>query len=154
MKTRNLILGFTALIAISGSAMGAFYFLKVAPEAAENERHARRALKAASLTSKVEVFNMTLPCRREPDGSVPIAHADLVIEVPIRHRVQIEKNGSKLRDIISGVFRSTDLAALNTDTDLSGIKAEITRHARQRLDIPIVEILFLRFEYDVLEPKA
>ena len=112
-----------------------------------------RQEKEASLTSKAEVFNLVLPCKPEPNGAIAIAHADIVLEVPIKFRLQIEESNSKLRDIISSTFRATDLADLNADSDLKNIKSRISAAVKYRLHIDIEDILFLRFEYNVLDPK-
>lgn len=152
MNIRTLVI-VTAIILISGSAITAFHVIKSNPIAAAHEREVQREQRAAQLVSKVEVFNMTLPCKPEVNGAIAVAHADLVITVPIKHRVRIEQNGSKLRDIISTVFRSNGLAELNADSDLNTIKMQIAQAAQTQLKLDIEEILFLRFEYDVLEPR-
>ncbi|HEY3327570.1 MAG TPA: flagellar basal body-associated FliL family protein [Novimethylophilus sp.] len=152
MRIKLIAFIFTITISLLAVGVVAFYYINKNDAARSHQEQWEE--KAADLTSKVEVFNMILPCKPAPDGSTVIAHADMVLDVPLKSRLTIEQSNSKLRDIISTVFRSSSIADLNADSDLKKLKNQITEKIKSELNIRVLDILFLRFDYDVLESRG
>ena len=106
----------------------------------------------ASLTSTVDLFQLALPCKRNAEGNTPIAHADFQLVVPIKHRLKIEENASRVRDIIATLLRNSDIEEINRD-NLVTFKKQIIQQAKETLGVEIEEVLVLRFDYDILKQK-
>ena len=142
----TFILGFGGVWLLLGDSA---HDKKAHAEAAEEE-HAP-AEEAANLTATVDFFQLTLPCKRDAEGNTPIVHADFQLVVPLTHRIRIEEQSSRLRDLIATHLRNSEVESINRD--MERFKREIIRQARQDLDVEIAEILVLRFDYDILRAK-
>lgn len=121
-------------------------------EAAEKAPQGNKSKQEASLTSTVDLFQLVLPCQRNAEGNTPIVHADFQLVVPIKHRLKIEENTSRVRDIIATLLRNSDINAINSD-NLVGLKKQIIQQAHDSLGVEIEEVLVLRFDYDILRQK-
>lgn len=118
---------------------------------AKDEEVVEEHKESATVTATVDMFQLTLPCKRDADGNTPVVHADLQLVVPIKHRLKIEEKASRVRDIIATHLRNTDVTEVNKD--MEGFKKEIIRQTKADLDVDIDEILVLRFDYDILRAR-
>lgn len=141
----SLIVGVLTALAIG---LGSFWWLAEAPpaEPESSERPSRNRLKD---TGTIDLFGLVMPGSRTAEGNTPIVRADLQIVVPLRHRIKVEKQTSKIRDIIAGILRNSDVPQINRD-DLVGFKQQIAVEVRRQLNIEITEVLVLRFSYDIV----
>lgn len=121
-------------------------------EAAAEESYDKESKKEAALTSTVDLFQLALPCKRNTEGNTPIVHADFQLVVPIKHRIKIEGNTSRVRDIIATLLRNSDIAEINRD-NLVSFKKQIIQQSHETLGVEIEEVLVLRFDYDILRQK-
>lgn len=122
---------------------------------AEKEALAKESKKEkeeAALTSTMDLFQLTLPCKRNEQGDTPIVHADFQLVVPVKYRLKVEENTSKIRDIIATLLRNSDINEVNSD-NLVSFKKQIIQQARETLGVEIQEVLVLRFDYDILKQK-
>lgn len=118
--------------------------------AARSERAERSTLKE---TGTIDLFGLVLPGRQSADGNTAIVRADLQIVVPLRQRIEVEHQTSKIRDIIATILRNSDVPEINRD-GLVGFKQQVTAEVRRQLGIEIREILVLRFSYDIVSMRV
>lgn len=140
-----LVVGVMTALALGlGSAL---WLAGDAPAESEGEeRPSRNRLKE---TGTIDLYGLVMPGRCTAEGNTPIVRADLQIVVPLRHRIKVENQTSKIRDIIAGILRNSDVPQINRD-DLVGFKQQIAAEVRRQLDIEITEVLVLRFSYDIV----
>jgi len=117
------------------------------PSAAHKEKDSK---KEAMLTSTVDFFELSLPCKTTAEGNTPIVHADFQLVVPLKYRVKIETNTSRVHDIIATLMRNSDVNEINRD-NLAGLKQQIIDETKKSLGVEINEVLVQRFNYDILK---
>lgn len=162
MDKKTIIIIVVAVVLALGASFGAVWFITQKQDSDEpkqldvheQKRLEEKKLQEAMLTSNWEVFNLTLPCKHSPDGSLPVVKADLVFVVPIKYRLIIENNDGKLRDVIASVMRTTSAEDLGADADMSQLKSRISERAKADLGVEVQNILFLRFSYDSLPTRV
>ena len=154
MKTKTLILLIAGVLIAFILGFGGVWFLLGGgqKDGAKKEPHAEKADKDAALTSTMDMFQLTLPCQRNAQGDTPIVHADFQLVVPIKHRLKVEENSSRIRDLIATLLRNSDIEAINSD-NLVGFKKDIIRQAHDNLGVDIEEVLVLRFDYDIMKQR-
>lgn len=144
------LLAIGALIAMSLGAGLAYWYSATEGERSQapvrGDRPQRSTLKE---TGTIDLFGLVMPGRQSADGNTAIVRADLQIVVPLRHRLEVEHQTSKIRDIIAGILRDSDVPEINRD-GLVGFKQQIIEEVRRQLGIEIREILVLRFSYDII----
>jgi hypothetical protein len=101
-------------------------------------------------TSTFDLFQLNFPCKADAEGNTPMVHADFQLVVPIRHRIKVEENSSRLRDMIATLARHSDVSLVYHDVDW--FKKQIIAQARETLGIEIENVLILRIDYDII-PK-
>lgn len=146
-----LILGFGGIWLATGGGASSKEDRQAKKEAAAAAKAEKEAKEEALLTATFDMFQLTLPCQRDANGNTPIVHADLQLVVPIKHRLKVEQQASRVRDIIATYLRNHDVAAINKD--MEGFKRDIIAQAKSDLDVEISEILVLRFDYDILRAR-
>lgn len=146
-----LILGFGGIWLVMGGASSSKEERHAKKEAAEAAKAEEKAKAEALLTATLDMFQLTLPCQRDANGNTPVVHADLQLVVPIKHRLKVEQQASRVRDIIATYLRNHDVNAINRD--MEGFKRDIIAQAKAELEIDIEEILVLRFDYDILRAR-
>jgi flagellar basal body-associated protein FliL len=114
--------------------------------------HAEKHSKDTTLTSTIDLFNLTMPCQRNANGDTPVVHADFQLVVPISQRLKVEENTSRISDLIATILRNSDIAQVNNG-DLIDLKQKIIDQTRDSLGVEITEVLVLRFEYNILKQK-
>lgn len=154
MKTKTLIFLVVGIIVAFVLGFGGVWLLLGGnqPSAPKKETHAEKSDKEAALTSTMDLFQLTLPCKRNAQGDTPIVHADFQLVVPIKHRLKTEENSSRIRDLIATLLRNSDIEIINAD-NLAGFKKDIIRQAHETLGVDIEEVLVLRFDYDIMRQK-
>jgi flagellar basal body-associated protein FliL len=118
----------------------------------EKAAEASKDAKEAALTSTMDLFQLTLPCKRNAQGDTPVVHADFQLVVPVKHRLKVEENTSRIRDIIATILRNTDIETINSD-NLVTFKKDIIKQAHDVLGVDIEEVLVIRFDYDIMRQK-
>ena len=157
-KKTLLILIISVLVAFA-LGFGGIWFLVGGTQKPDEKKDARAeareektAKKEATLTSTMDLFQLTLPCKPIANGGIPLVHADFQLVVPLKQRIKIEDNASRLRDIIATLLRNSDINEINRD-NLVGLKQQIIKQSKEMLGIDIEEILVLRFDYDILKQR-
>lgn len=145
MRTKNLLLLALAVIVAVVLGLGGAWL-------ALGGKQTHKPKEEETLTSTVDLFQLTLPCKRNAEGNTPIVHADFQLVVPIKHRMKIEESASRVRDIIATLLRNTDIEEINRD-NLVGFKQQIIQKTRETLGVEIQEVLVLRFDYDILRQR-
>lgn len=145
MRTKNLLLIVLAVIVAVVLGLGGLWLTL-------GGKHTQAPKEEETLTSTVDLFQLTLPCKRNAEGNTPIVHADFQLVVPLKHRMKIEESSSRVRDIIATLLRNTDIEEINRD-NLVGFKQQIIQKTRESLGVEIQEVLVLRFDYDILRQR-
>lgn len=157
MSIKNLILIVVAAVITFVLGFGGIWFMLNGSHSG-NKQHETPAAEtehdneSTALTSTVDLFQLTLPCKRDAEGNTPIVHADFQLVIPIKHRLKIEENDSRVRDIIATLLRNSDIAEINRD-NLVGLKKQIIQQAKNNLNVEIEEVLVLRFDYDIIRAR-
>ena len=73
------------------------------------------AKETAALTSLVEVFQISMPCKPNVQGNTPVVHADFQLLVPIKYRLKTEESTPRIRDIIGSILRNSNIDDVNSD---------------------------------------
>lgn len=147
MRTKNLLLIVLAVIVAVVLGLGGAWLAL-----GGKQSHDTKEKEEETLTSTVDLFQLTLPCKRNAEGNTPIVHADFQLVVPIKHRMKIEESASRVRDIIATLLRNSDIEEINRD-NLVGFKKQIIEQTRETLGVEIQEVLVLRFDYDILRQR-
>lgn len=129
----------------------------VGGEPAEKKTAAARSEQKSRGTevgnATVDLFGMVLPGKQTAEGDTAVVRADLRFVIPFKYSIQMERQTSKVRDIIATILRNSYVAELNRDS-LVGFKQQIVNEVRRQLGIEITEILVLRFSYDVVSLRV
>jgi len=159
MDKKTLIILIVSVLIAFVLGFGGIWFLMGGTQKAESKKEVRAeareekaAKKEAGLTSTMDLFQLTLPCKPNADGSTPMVHADFQLVVPLKQRMKIEDNSSRLRDIIATLLHNSDINEINSD-NLAGFKQQIIKQSKETLGVEIEEILVLRFDYDILKQR-
>lgn len=154
MNIKTLLLLVVAVLVAFVLGFGGiwFYLGGNQSQAPEKKPHAEKHDKEATLTGTMDLFQLTLPCKRNAQGDTPVVHADFQLVVPLQQRMKVEEKASRIRDIIASLLRNSDVDAINAD-NLVGFKNEIIRQTREALGVNIQEVLILRFDYDIMKQR-
>jgi flagellar basal body-associated protein FliL len=157
MDKKTILILVISIIVAFALGFGGIWFLLSGNQSHEAkkenvEKESKKDQEKAALTSTVDLFQLALPCKRNAEGDTPIVHADFQLVVPIKHRMKIEENTSRVRDIIATLLRNSDINEINSD-NLVGFKKQIIRQSKETLGVEIEEVLVLRFDYDILKQR-
>lgn len=154
MNLKTLLLLIVAVIIAFVLGFGGIWFFLGGKQshAPDKKPQAEKHDKEAALTGTMDLFQLTLPCKRNAQGDTPVVHADFQLVVPLQQRIKVEEKASRIRDIIAGLLRNSDVEAINAD-NLVGFKKEIIRQSQEELGVDIQEVLILRFDYDIMKQR-